>query len=55
MKYTKNNLRVSYITPEVDVCSVMVESGFFVSQNPELTYGEEGAAGAIVNGNSYEL
>jgi len=31
MKYTKNNLRVSYITPEVDVCSVMVEAGYQAS------------------------
>ncbi len=39
----------------MELCSVKVEKGFFVSQNPDLTYGEEGAAGAIGNGNSYEL
>ena len=39
----------------VEVCSVKAEKGFFVSQNPDLTYGNEGAAGAIGDGGSYEL
>ena len=51
----KRTTMKEYLTPEVEVCSVKAEMGFFVSQNPDLTYGEEGAAGAIVNGNSYEL
>ncbi len=56
MKYTSEILRGGeYSAPEVDVCSVKVEAGFFVSQNPDLTYGSEGAAGTIENGNSYEL
>jgi hypothetical protein len=44
-----------YTTPEVELCSVEVEKGFFVSSNPDLTYGEAGEAGAIENGGSYEL
>ena len=51
----RTNNFMEYTTPEVDVCSVNVEAGFFVSQNPDLTYGDAGAAGAIENGNSYEL
>ena len=51
----KRTTIAEYFTPSVEVLSVEVEKGFFVSQNPDLTYGEEGAAGAIVNGNSYEL
>ena len=31
MKYTKNLKAVAYTTPEVNVCSVMVESGFEAS------------------------
>ena len=51
----RTNNFMEYTTPEVNVCSVKVEAGFFVSQNPDLTYGDAGAAGAIENGNSYEL
>ena len=39
----------------LEVCSVKAERGFFVSQNPDLTYGDAGNAGAIENGGSYEL
>ena len=51
----RTNNFMEYTAPEVNVCSVKVEAGFFVSQNPDLTYGDAGAAGAIENGNSYEL
>lgn len=44
-----------YKAPNVDVCSVKAEAGFFVSQNPDLNYGSAGNAGAIENGESYEL
>jgi hypothetical protein len=44
-----------YTTPKMELCSVKVEKGFFVSSNTDLTYGEGGAAGAIGDGNSYEL
>ena len=39
----------------MELCSVKVEKGFFVSQNTDLTYGDAGAAGTIENGGSYEL
>ena len=55
IKVMKRTTMKEYTTPTAEVCSVKVEKGFFVSQNPDLTYGDEGAAGAIVNGNSYEL
>ena len=51
----KNLAGVGYAAPTVEVCFVKAEAGFFVSQNPELTYGEAGAAGAIGNGGEYEL
>lgn len=51
----KNLAGGGYAAPTVEVCFVKAEAGFFVSQNPDLTYGEAGAAGAIENGNSYEL
>jgi hypothetical protein len=44
-----------YVAPAVELCVVSAERGFFVSSNSDLTYGDEGAAGAIGNGNSYEL
>ena len=44
-----------YIAPTIDAYSVKAERGFFVSQNPGFTYGSEGAAGSLENGNSYEL
>ena len=46
---------MEYATPTMEVCSVNVEKGFFVSQNTDLTYGEGGSAGTIENGGSYEL
>jgi hypothetical protein len=46
---------MEYFTPSVEVLSVEVEKGFFVSQNTDLNYGDAGAAGAIENGGSYEL
>ena len=49
------DVKGAYAAPELDVCSVKAEMGFFVSQNIDLTYGEAGAAGAIENGNSYEF
>ena len=58
MKKTASvTLRVGeYTAPAVQFFSVNVEEGFFVSQNPDLTYGDEGAAGGkIEDGNSYEL
>ena len=51
----KRTTIAEYSTPNVEVLSVEVEKGFFVSQNPDLTYGDAGAAGAIGDGNSYEL
>ena len=51
----KRTTMKEYFTPEVEVCSVKVEKGFFVSQNPDLHYGGAGAAGTIENGDSYEL
>ena len=51
----KNLAGGSYAAPTVEVCFVKAEAGFFVSQNDALNYGEAGAAGAIENGNSYEL
>ena len=45
----------SYSAPTIDTYSVKAEKGFFVSQNPGLSYGSEGAAGSLENGNSYEL
>ena len=51
----KRTTIAEYSTPNVEVLSVEVEKGFFVSQNPELTYGNAGAAGTIENGDSYEL
>ncbi|MBR6655131.1 MAG: hypothetical protein IKL20_00810 [Alistipes sp.] len=51
----KRTTVAEYITPSVEVLSVKVEAGFFVSQNPDLTYGGAGEAGAIGDGNSYEL
>ena len=44
-----------YTTPSVEVCDIVAEKGFVVSQNPDLTYGGAGEAGAIGDGNSYEL
>ena len=44
-----------YTTPKMELCSVKVEKGFFVSQNTDLNYGDAGSAGTIVNGGSYEL
>ncbi len=56
MKYTTNFLRGGdYTAPEMEICSFEVEQGFFVSQNLDLTYGGAGEAGAIGDGNSYEL
>lgn len=56
MKRTTKILRGGgYTAPEMEVLSVEAEKGFFVSQNPGLNYGDAGAAGAIENGNSYEL
>lgn len=46
---------MEYTAPMLEVCSVKAERGFFVSQNPDLTYGDAGNAGAIENGGSYEL
>lgn len=43
-----------YATPSVEVLSIMVEKGFIVS-NPDLTYGDQGAAGTITEGDSYDL
>lgn len=51
----KRTTIAEYSTPRVEVLSVEVEKGFFVSQNPDLTYGGAGDAGAIGDGNSYEL
>ena len=51
----KRTTMMEYTTPMVEVCSVKAEMGFFVSQNPDLMYGSEGAAGAIEDGGSYEL
>ena len=51
----KRTTMKEYTTPKMELCSVKVEKGFFVSQNTDLTYGEGGAAGAIGDGNSYEL
>jgi len=55
--YEKINKHIGggHVTPEMEVCSVKAEQGFFVSQNPDLTYGGAGEAGAIGDGNSYEL
>ena len=55
IKVMKRTTIMEYATPTMEVCSVKAEKGFFVSQNIDLTYGEAGAAGAIENGNSYEL
>ncbi len=44
-----------YMIPTAEIYSVKVEVGFVVSQNPDLNYGDAGAAGTIENGNSYEL
>ncbi|MBR4969709.1 MAG: hypothetical protein IKY57_06105 [Alistipes sp.] len=45
-----------YTAPEMEVFSVKVEKGFFVSQNTDLNYGGAGAAGGTLeNGGSYEL
>ncbi len=43
-----------YTTPSVEVLSVEVEKGFIVS-NPDWKYGDQGAAGTIEDGNSYDL
>ena len=51
----KRTTMKEYTTPKMELCSVKVEKGFFVSQNPDLTYGGAGEAGAIGDGNSYEL
>ena len=51
----KRTTMKEYLTPMVEVCSVKVEKGFFVSQNTDLNYGDAGSAGTIVNGGSYEL
>ena len=55
MKSTTKLWEGSYVAPDVDVCTVEVESGFVVSSNPNFIYGSEGSAGALENGNSYEL
>lgn len=55
MKNTTKLLEGSYAAPEIHAYSVEVESGFVVSQNPGLSYGDAGNAGTIENGNSYEL
>lgn len=55
IKVMKRTTIMEYTAPMVEVCSVAAERGFFVSQNPGLNYGEAGNAGAIENGNSYEL
>ena len=51
----KRTTMMEYTTPKMEVCSVNVEKGFFVSQNTDLNYGDAGSAGTIVNGGSYEL
>ena len=51
----KRTTILEYTTPKMELCSVKVEKGFFVSQNTDLTYGDAGSAGAIENGGSYEL
>ena len=51
----KRTTMKEYTTPAMEVLSVEVEKGFFVSQNIDLTYGDAGAAGTIENGDSYEL
>ena len=48
-------MKYSYSSPKIMTCSVEIEKGFLVSQNPDLNYGDAGAAGTIENGNSYEL
>ena len=51
-----NNLIVErYIAPEMEVVSTVVEAGFEGSLGVALTYGDEGAAGVIEDGNSYDL
>lgn len=44
-----------YLAPDMAICEVAVENGFLVSQNPDWTYGDEGAAGDIGDGGSYDL
>ena len=51
----KRTFMKEYSAPTMEVCSVKVEKGFFVSQNTDLNYGDAGSAGTIVNGGSYEL
>lgn len=51
----KRTTIMEYTTPKMELCSVEVEKGFFVSSNPDFTYGGAGEAGAIGDGNSYEL
>ncbi len=51
----KSKKMKSYSPPQIITCSVEIEKGFLVSQNPDLDYGNAGAAGTIENGNSYEL
>lgn len=55
MKYTNYLRGGEYAAPTVESYSVKAEAGFFVSQNPDLNYGDAGAAGTIGEGNSYEL
>ena len=52
----KRTFMKEYSAPTMEVCSVKVENGFFVSQNTDLNYGDAGAAGGTLgNGGTYEL
>lgn len=55
MKYSNYPRGGEYTAPAMEFYSVKAEAGFFVSQNPDLKYGDAGAAGTIGEGNSYEL
>ncbi|MBO5882307.1 MAG: hypothetical protein J6Q21_03585 [Alistipes sp.] len=44
-----------YVAPAIEVVSTVVEAGFEGSLGVALTYGDEGAAGVIEDGNSYDL
>ena len=55
LDFSKSFMGGGYTTPSVEVCDIVAEKGFVVSQNPDLTYGGAGEAGAIGDGNSYEL
>ena len=43
-----------YTTPSVEVLSIVIEKGFIVS-NPDWSYGDQGEAGTITEGESYDL